>query len=541
MKRRLLAFCLTAAMMASMVGCSNTQSVDTTTTAEGSEATAAADDVFNVAIATDIDSFDPAQCNAYGTEIVVNNVYDNLFKFDKKDSSLQPNLVESYEKVDDITYVLKLREDVTFWDGNPMTAEDVVFSMSRHMDPSVASLFAYMYYSVDTIEATGDYEVTVTLLAPDTDFIYNLATMAGAVIEKSFVEEAGDSFGKATGGTMATGPYKYDSWTEGSAIVLVKNDSYWGDVTYPEDTLEFDIIEDGATAALALTSGQVDFYNTPTLDMMNQMKDSDLVYVYYAPGVQNTYLAFNCSKGPFSDPNVRKAVSCAIDRDAISKATRGEGYYETAKAIDYNTDSFAYYNDDWAALNDSLDSYDYDVERAKEFLAASSYPDGFECTIPTCAMMQKQNEAIQYYLGQIGITVNLETVTISDYYLYAYGVMLDDEGMRDYDAITFAWFPDYADPSAYLMIYASENAGVGGSNLSAYMNDDLDALYQLAKTQSDDERNETLKAAYTMINEDCAAAFIDYFGPTAAVNCAYDCTMPAMWFWNFDFTMVSKK
>lgn len=537
MKRRVISILMVTAMAASLVACSSEPASGT----GGSEAAAEVEEgVFNVAIQSDIDTFDPAQCNAYGTELVVNNVYDNLFKFDTKDSSFQPNLATGYEQVDDLTYVITLRDDVKFWDGNPMTADDVVYSMNRHMDPEVASLFEYMYYPVESVEATGDYEVTVHLKYADCDFIYNLATMAGAVLEKSFVEEAGAAYGSAKGGVMGTGPYMYTSWTEGAEIVLTKNDNYWQDVTYPEDVLEFDIIADSATQAMSAASGAIDFINLPSLDQMDQVKDSDSVNISYSAGVQNSYIAFNCSYGPFSDPNVRKAAACAIDDDAIALATKGEGHYETAKAIDYNTDEFAYYNDDWAELNDSLDSYDYDVEKAKEYLAESSYPDGFECAMPTCGLFEKEAQAVQYYLGQIGITVNLETVTISDYYQYAYGVMQNDEGYRDYDLISFAWFPDYADPSAYLMIYYGENAGIGGSNISAYVNKDFDALYEAAKGQSGDERNETLKEAYSMVVDDCAADFICYNGPSAAVNSAYSVDMPAMWFWNFQFTQVTK-
>ena len=78
------------------------------------------------------------------------------------------------------------------------------------------------------------------------------------------------------------------------------------------------------------------------------------------------------------------------------------------------------------------------------------------------------------------------------------------------------------------------------SNLSAYVNEDFDALYEAAKSQSGDERNETLMEAYSMVVDDCAAAFLAYNGPSAAVNSAYSVDMPAMWFWNFQFTQVSK-
>lgn len=540
MRKRIITLIMSLVIVASMAGCSSKSA----TTAEPVASDAVAESeagVFNVAIQTDIDSFDPARCNAYGTELVVNNVYDNLFTFSTEDSSFQPNLATGYEQVDELTYKITLRDDVSFWDGNKMTAEDVAFSMKRHMNPEIASLFEYMYYPVESIEATGETEVTVKLSYADCDFIYNLATMAGAVIEKNFVESAGESYGTAAGGVMGTGPYKFESWKEGSEIVLIKNENYWKDVSYPEDVLEFDVVADLATQAMSAASGAVDFINLPTMDMIDQMSSSDKVDISYSAGVQNAYVAFNCSDGPFADVNVRKAAACAIDDKAIALSSKGEGFYETAKALDYNTDEFAYYNDDWAKLNDELDSYDYDVEKAKEYLAASAYPDGFECTMPTCAMFEKESQAIQYYLSQIGITVKLETVTISDFYLYAYGVITNDNGGRAYDLIEFAWFPDYADPSAYLMIYYGQNAGIGGSNLSNYINPEVDSLYEAAKAMSGDERNETLKKAYSIVANDCAAAIIAYNGPSAAVNTAYEVKMPAMWFWNFQFTQVSKK
>lgn len=100
MKRRVISILMVTAMVASLVGCSSESASGTS----GSEAAATVKEgVFNVAIQSDIDTFDPAQCNAYGTELVVNNVYDNLFKFDTKDSSFQPNLATGYEQVDDLT------------------------------------------------------------------------------------------------------------------------------------------------------------------------------------------------------------------------------------------------------------------------------------------------------------------------------------------------------------------------------------------------------------------------------------------------------
>lgn len=539
MKRRVMAGILAVVMAGSLLaGCSNT----TGQGSSGTQAVSGDDGVFNVGISSDPSSLDPTQCNDYSSELVVNNLYDTLLSLDEKTNELVPCLAESWEKVDELTYVYQIRQGVKFWDGNEMTAEDVVYSLNRHMDPNMASLFGYMFAPVDSIDATGDYEVTITLTTPDTSFMYVVATMAGSVAEKSYIEEKGESFGTSTGATMATGPYKFESWKEGSQLVFVKNENYWNtDTSYVSDTLEFDIIEDIASMALAMTSGQIDFINTPSIDVMDQLKESGIVDVDYEDGLQNSFVMYNCSEGPFADVNVRKAASTAIDTAAIALSTNGEGYYTEAGALDVDPAAMGYETDSWVALNEELDSYEYDVEKAKEYLAASDYPDGFTCTMPTCSTSMKESEAIQYYLGQIGITVELETVPYNDFILYAYGINRDDAGYRDYDLLPFAWFPDYADPIALLKLYYGPNEAIGGSNMAAYMNSDFDALLDESAAQDGTERSETMMEAYRMLNADCPAKMISYFGPSYAINNKYTATMSPMWMWNFDFTKVKEK
>lgn len=526
---------LTAAAVMCFTGCSNT------TSSTGTSGGGADDGVFNVGISYDPPSLDPTQANDYSAELVANNLYDTLLVFDEN-NQLQPGLAEAWSQPDELTYVYTIRQGVHFWDGNEMTAEDVAYSMQRHMDPDTASLFAYMYDPVESIEATGPYEVTVKLKTPSTSFQYVPATMAGAVAEKSFIEEKGDTFGTPTVGTMATGPYKFESWTQGSQLTFTRNEDYWDASTqYVSDTLEFDVIEDPASLSLALTNGQLDFVNTPSMDTYEELENASNVDLCYEEGLQNGYVAFNCSKGPFSDPNVRKAAACAIDAAAIAAAQYGDGFYTDAKALDVDPEVMGYYTDEWVALNDELDSYTYDIEKAKEYLAQSSYPNGFECTMPTSTATQKSSEAIQYYLGQIGITVNLDSMPFNDLTMYVYGVNRDANGMRDYDLLSFAWFPDYADPVALLRLYYSSNEGVGGSNMFAYMNPDFDALIDASETQEGEERSQTLMDAYRMLNADCPGKMFAYFGPTYGINSKYETTMSPMWMWNFKFTKVTEK
>lgn len=498
---------------------------------------------FVVGIDADIPTTDPAQCNAFTAEFVVDNMYDTLLQFSQDGTKIEPNLAKSYEMKDAKTYVYQLRDDVKFWDGNPMTAEDVVYSLSRHMDADNASLFGYFFDPVKSIEKTGDYEITIKLKEADVSFEYALATMAGAIVEKKFVEENGDQFGKPSVGTMATGPFKYKSWTEGSQIVLEKNEEYWNkDVDTPFQTVEFNVIEDEASRAMALTSGQIDLMNKPSNDVREQLENASNVTYCVKDGYDNSYVAFNCSRAPFDDPNVRKAAAYAIDAAAIALALNGEGNYKEASFLDFSPEIMKYDLDNWTKLDSELESYEYNVEKAKEYLAKSKYPDGFECTMPTCAMVQKVSESVQYYLKEIGITVNLETVPVSDFYSAIYGSVRDDNDKRDYDMIAFIWFPDYPDPISYLKtLYYSTGEGVGGSNMMGFQNEEFDKLMDKQAKQTDlAERSATMQEAYKLLNEECPTKQICYCGPTYAINSAYTLDMSPMWFWNFNIVQVKK-
>lgn len=534
--KKVVALLLASAMM--ITGCGSSSDGGSS-----SGGTAEAKDTFVVGIDADLTSMDPAQCNAFTAEFVVDSMFDTLLQFSQDGTKVEPCLAKSYEVKDDAKkFVYELRDDVTFWDGKKMTAEDVVYSLQRHMDAENASLFGYFYDPVKSIEATGDFEVTIQLKESNVSFEYALATMAGAIIEKDFTESSGEQFGKPSTGVMGTGSYKFESWTEGSQIVLAKNDSYWNkDAKLLFNKVEFNVIEDEASRAMALTSGQVDLLNKPTNDVKEQLVSAENVTYYSKKGYDNTYIAFNCSRAPFDDANARKAAAYAIDAVAIAEAMCGKDGYVAGKSMDFDEDVMKYDEENWTKLESELDAYDYNVEKAKEYLAKSAYPDGFEVTMPVCAMVQKVSESTQYYLKEVGITVNLETVPVSQFYSMVYGSVRDEKDKRDYDLIAFIWFPDYPDPISYLnTLYYSTGEAVGGSNMMGYQNSEFDKLIdkQAGETKIED-RSATMAEAYKLLNNDCPAKQLFYNGPIYAINSDYDLDMSPMWFWNFNLSQIT--
>ncbi|MDR2487755.1 MAG: ABC transporter substrate-binding protein, partial [Clostridiales Family XIII bacterium] len=188
---------------------------------------AGADTTLKVGMATDITSLDYAFNYTYANFQALNSVNNYLLRFDK-DGALQPELATSWEAVDELTYVYQIRQDAKFSDGTPVTADDVVFSLNRVKDPALASDLLWAYKNVQSVEATGEWEVTVKLSTPDATWQYIPATPGGQVTSKAYFEAHKEDFGTADGLTLGSGPYKVDYWKTGSEVGLSRNEYYHG-------------------------------------------------------------------------------------------------------------------------------------------------------------------------------------------------------------------------------------------------------------------------------------------------------------------------
>ena len=244
--QKTLALVLTLALCVFAAGCggsssnNNAQPAATANNTASEPAAAEHDGVFNWGLMTDIVSLDPIYAYDTMTNAVVNNITEGLLYMDE-DNALQCQLLSDWEVVDDLTYVYHVRDDVNFSDGNPMTMEDVLFSLNRHIDSD--SFVGWMYDNVESIEQTGDWEFTVHLSVPDALWQYTFGTTAGHIIEKAYYEEHADDFGTATGGIIGTGPYVLDHWANGSEIVLTANENYWdGGFHFDFNKLVFSVI-----------------------------------------------------------------------------------------------------------------------------------------------------------------------------------------------------------------------------------------------------------------------------------------------------------
>jgi len=538
MKKFLSVFC-TMMLIFSLVACSSSDE-------EGNTNSIAQTNDSNqlvIGLTNDITSLDPAQNYTISNFQVVNSICDSILLFDHE-GSLQPNLAKSWECKDDVTYVYTFRDDVKFSDGSNLTMDDVIFSMERIMDPATAAETNWAYASVESVEQTGDWEITVHLTEADALWQYIPATSGGQIISKEYCEKAGTSFGNADGGVMGTGAYKYVSWTTGSEVVLEKNEYYWGGAEdIPFTTVKYNVIEDASSMAMAITSNQCNFAISPSLESMSIYEGSDSVYINKEESVSNTMISFNCQSAPFDDVNVRRAVSCAIDSVSIRTSLWGD-YATDSTSLPFGKKGYLLDTDLWTTLSDTIESYSYDIERAKEYLAQSGYADGFSCTLTTLNSSTYNSiaQAIQYSLKELNIDLTIKQVTTSEYYAYAYGSMMTD-GIRDYDMMINRWTPDYMDPAGFLLPqYITSNAGEGGSNYAAYSNTEVDEL-ALKQSQSVDnaERSNLMIEAYKIIADEAPYKMICYPDTIAVMNTKYYYEISPIWIYNFHVKDITLK
>ncbi|MFG1687027.1 ABC transporter substrate-binding protein [Nonomuraea sp. NPDC049269] len=274
-------------------------------------------------------SLDPVRAFGESEETVVSNLCESLLRMGP-DYSVNQGLATSADWTDATTFVIDLRKGVSFWDGRPMTADDVAYSLSRNLDPKL-SAYGYVYTYVDKIKKTGPFQVTITFKSHDAQFRYAMASFGGTIMQRAFSVAAGDKLGTLSGGLMCTGPYKLDKWSPGEAITVLKNGTYWGGSPLVSK-LDFRFITDSATLTSALLAGEIDgTFNAP-VGSVEAFRNSKTGSLYTGPS--SMFMGFFpvTAKGPAADPRIREALDLSIDKKAFVRDVL-RGYGEPLKTM----------------------------------------------------------------------------------------------------------------------------------------------------------------------------------------------------------------
>lgn len=407
--------------------------------------------------------------------------------------AIVPAIAESWETPDDTTYVFTIRDDARFQNGDPVTAEDVVFSLERAADPEVSPGTSYYLMNLASAEVTGEREVTVRSLSPDATFLVNLSNAGALVVtQKAFWEAHGGNIGTSDSLLLGTGPYRVTEFQPDSHVLLERVDTWWGGVPKAK-SIRVNFIPDASTRLAAAQKGDIDIaFNVP-INQANDWGSIDGVRVESMNDLSYVGLLFDQNVAPFDDVNVRTAIAQSIDRDIIVERLL-RGYGEVATAITTPESLAAAYDGDAArALLAEVPQHKFDLAAAKELIAGTE-ADGLktELTYPnTGPQLGIAAQAIAENLKEIGITLTVREVPIEEW-LATIG---DGE-----HPIGFMWYfsttGDPAEINSYL---------VGPENPNGFVSEEAATLIAEANAQTDPEQRiaklielETLSAEETV-------------------------------------------
>lgn len=419
-------------------------------------------------------------------QVVYSNVFEGLTRFGP-DGSVNPGLAESWDiSADGLTYTFNLRSGVTFHDGTALDAGDVVFSLDRARSEDSTNAQKALFAGIESVEAEGDTTVKVTLAAPQGNFLFNMAWGDAVIV-------AEESIADIKSNPIGTGAFTFSDWKQGDSITLTRNDNYWGDAPALESAT-FKFISEPTAAFAAMMAEDIDaFYGYPAPENLAQFELDPRFNVLAGNTEGETILAINNKMAPFDDVRVRKAVSMAIDRQAIIDGAM----------FGYGTPigtHFAPHNPDYVDLTGNAS---YDPEAAKALLAEAGFPDGFTTTLklPPPSYARRGGEIIASQLREIGIQTEISNLEWAQWL---------EEAFRGYDyGLTIVSHTEpmdigiYARPEYYFQ----------------YDNAEFQALIEKLSVENDPAmRSSLLKEAQTIISEDYVNGFLFQLALTSVVK-----------------------
>jgi peptide/nickel transport system substrate-binding protein len=431
------------------------------------------------AVYRETNSLDPIYAFDYPENTVVPVLCDALLR-QQPDGTIAPGLATDINVDDPLNMVITLRDGVTFWDGTPLTAEDVVFSLERNRQADLGGFYGAALSRVDTITATGPNEVTLKMKEPDAWLRGELSGMLGIVVQKKYAEAQGAKFGTVDGGTMCTGPFKLDSWKTGEGVTVVKNDAYWDTSLVPQASkITFKGVPDDANITSGLLTGELTGIYPVQLTTLDQLRQSDEVNVYEGPSYASDALIVSNFDGPLGDVKVRQALSMAIDRQGlIDTVYKGAGIIPHALG---NPGSWGYAPDVFQAGWDALPELTQDLEGAKALIqeagaAGKTIRLGTSSELPA---LHTEATAVKSAAESIGLKVELESTSAANYINF----FIDPKARENVDGFFTVNYPDYADPAG---LYGTLVLPDGSQNYSGYANEEVTRLMNEARSEFDD-------------------------------------------------------
>jgi peptide/nickel transport system substrate-binding protein len=433
------------------------------------------------AVYRDVNSLDPIFAFDYPENTADSLMCESLLR-QAPDGSLQPGLA-TIANPSPTKFVFTLRSGAKFWDGHPVTPADVVYSLDRNTNAKLGGFYGAVFSRVASIAATGANQVTITLKQPDYWLQGELASMPGIIIEKSFAEKQGKNYGTPAGSIMCTGAYMFKSWNPGVGVVAVANPHYWSPSVKPlVDKITIKGVPDVSSFTSGMLTGAIQGSYNFALSTLDQLKNSSSVKVYQGPGWSTDAFIVSSFKGALGDVRVRRALSLALNRQAIiSSVYKGAALMPRWLA---NPGTFGYGKSVFNSAYNSSPVMNQNLAEAKK-LVQQAGATGKTITIGTSSQLANiaaVTGAYQAAAQAIGLKVVQKSVSAQNYINF----FIDPKARAGIDGFLTVNYGDYADPAALLATLVLPD---GSQNYDKYNNPKITAALEQARgTANPDQR-----------------------------------------------------
>lgn len=488
-----------------------------------SVAQAAAQVVFHRGNNADPETLDLHKTSTVYEANVLRDLYEGLVIVDGK-GKLMLGMAESWTiSPDGKVYTFKLR-DAKWSNGDPVKAQDFVFSYRRIMNPETGAKYAKILYPIANAEkinkgeekdisklgarAIDDKTLELSLEASTPYFLDLLTHQTGLPVHPGSVEKHGNTFTKPEN-WVSNGAYVLKEWTPGAHIRVEKNKAFYDAANVKIDVVMFYPTKDSSAAVRRFEAGELHSNDDIPADQTKALKAKFGDQVKLAPYLGIYYLAVNTSKAPFNDVRVRQALSMAIDREFIAEqiwgSTMQPGYSFVPPGIgNYGEPAYADYK--------SMSPIDREA-KAKDLLKAAGFGPGKPLKVEIRYNMTENNKstvvAVADQWKQIGVETSFINTDAKTHFAH-----LRDGG--DFDVARAGWIGDYSDPQNFLFLVESDNTGF---NYAKYKNAEFDALMKRAAAETNLEaRAKILFDAETIFMRDLPYIPIMYYGSKALVS-----------------------
>jgi peptide/nickel transport system substrate-binding protein len=415
-------------------------------------------------------------------------VYESLLTLDNQTLDHIPKLAESWSVSEDqkqLTFVLK--EGLHWQDGEPLTAQDVLYTFDRARDPEVDAPHLRSYYKdLTSVEILDERTVQFTYSFP----YFKALDMIGGlnIIPRHIFEREDFNTHSAGRAPIGSGPYRFSKWSTGKEIVLERYPEYWGKPHYIQ-RIVFRILTDETVALQVLKKGDLDFMGLQPIQWERQTKTKEFSYNFKKiryPSLGYSYIGWNNQKDLFADKRVRRAMTMLMDRESFVKNI----WYGLGTVISGN---FFLKSPDYDA---SIEPWPYDPDGAVKLLTEAGWTDSdgdgvldrkgvsfrFEFTYSSGSTTgEKIATMLQESLSKVGIEMSIRQL---EWALFTQ--LLDD---RAFDAVTLGWsLPVLADP--YQVWHSSQ--AEKGSNYIGFINEETDRILEQSRTEFDREKRATM-------------------------------------------------